>query len=124
MATMRLKRYKEGFDRLAIVLFVAVAVCFGLIHLMVSETYIAPAPESEAGRALTAEADRKCAQEEGAVFNFLCREEVTARRRLAHYRERLGSSQAGFLVLIVAAGLASALGYRAYRWVRAGFTQK
>ncbi len=121
---MWLKRYKEGFDRLAIVLFVAVAVCFGLIHLMVSETYIAPAPESAEGRALVAEVERKCSVEERAVFVFLCREEVTARRRLTHYRDRLGSSQAGFLVLIAAAGLVSALGYRAYRWVRVGFTQK
>jgi len=113
---------KVGFERLGMVAFVAVAAIFGLIYVIAREPYVAPDPESEAGRAIAQEIASECAPEPLAFMGRLCRERVAASHRWRHYVDGLGEGEASVLltVLAVAGGL---FGIWAIRWVYQGFTE-
>ncbi len=117
---MLLSRYKEGFERLAIVAFVVCAAGIGLAHLSVNMSYSSAAHDPVAGRALEREMAEQCGPGKAVVFAYLCRQGVVGRHRLQSLRERTGTPTV--VVLISAAVLAAGFfAYRTYRWVRQGF---
>ena len=115
------KRYKEGFDRVGIVLFVLFAAGFLLVYLLAREPFEMP-PEGCAERlAIEADLAENCDPENEGPFALLCDERVMAKYRWAHYR----ADPSGFPMILGGVFVLAivAFGHRTLRWIVDGFKQ-
>ncbi len=114
-------RYKEGFDRVGIVLFALFAGAFALIWLFVNEPFALPAEGTPEAAAIAAELEAACRDDLEQALVMLCHERILGGYRWDFYSERLalGANRwlYGGLLLLVVAGAA----WPVYRWVVRGF---
>ena len=115
------RRYKQGFERVAIVAFIVVAATFTLIYLNVPESYQAPDPQSEAGLALEAELLERCGPLDEDPLVSLCRDQVLSERSWAFYKQQIDPLRIGILWLACFGGAALLIGRRTWRWLAEGF---
>ena len=116
-----LRRYKTGFDRVAIVAFVVVAATFALIYVSVPEAYRPPDPGSDAGLALEAQLDDACGTDESDPLVGLCRENIESRERWRYYRAQVDPLRIFLLWLAVFGGAALFFGRWTWTWLATGF---
>jgi hypothetical protein len=114
-------RYKEGFDRLNIVLFVVFAAAFGLAMAFVNEPFALPAEGTPQAAVIAAEIAEACNQDLSDPFVLFCEERILGGHRWAYYQDQLLFDDLGWLYLGVLAVLFLALAWPTWRWVRAGF---
>ena len=113
---MRIDDYKQGVERLGIILFVIVAVAFILIRLLAGEL---PAGDAAEAEAIARQLARECEKpDKWQLFSFMCDDRVLAEFHLRRFFDRVGPAGAA-VVALVAAGL----GYFGYRWAREGFRE-
>lgn len=114
-------RYKEGFDRIGIVLFVLFALSFALIWLFVNEPFALPAEGTPQAAAIANELETACRDDLERALVMLCHERILGGYRWDFYSERLalGANRwlYGGLLLLVVVGTAWPVG----RWVVRGF---
>jgi len=114
-------RYKEGFDRLAIVAFALFALAFGLLWLFVNEPFALPAEGTPQAAAIAAELETACRDDLERALVMLCHERVLGAYRWDFYSEQLALDTNGWLygllLLAVVAGAAWPVGC----WVQRGF---
>lgn len=114
-------RYKEGFDRLNIVLFVIFAIAFGLAMAFVNEPFALPQEGTPEATVIAAEIAEACNQELSDPFVMFCEERIYGGYRWAYYQDQLMFDDLGWLYLTLLGVLALALVYPTWRWVRVGF---
>ena len=114
-------RYKEGFDRLNIVLFVIFALAFGLAMAFVNEPFALPEEGTPQAEVIAAEIAQACNQDLSDPFVMFCEERILGSYRWAYYQDQLMFDDLGWLYLTLLGVLALALAYPTWRWVRAGF---
>jgi len=113
---MMFERYKEGLERLSIILFVTVVAAFILIRLLAGD---APTGDAADAEAIARELARECENpDKWQLFTFMCDDRVLAEFRLRHFFDKVGLVGSA-VVALVAAGL----GYYVYRWAREGFRE-
>ncbi len=118
---MAKKRFKEGFDRLGIVVFVVFAAGFLLVYLLAREPFILPPQGSPERVAVDADLAENCNPDNDGPFATLCRERVMAKYRWEFYRSYSSGFSMVFVGLLALAAMV--IGYRTLRWVVAGFKQ-
>lgn len=115
-------RYKEGFDRLGIVLFALFALVFGLAWLIVNEPFALPPPGTPEAAAIAEELESSCRTDLEAALVLLCQERVLGAHRWAYYSGAVGLGGGGgwmFGLLIAVVVLVAA--WPVTRWVARGF---
>ena len=114
-------RYKEGFDRLGIVLFGLFALAFALLWVFVNEPFALPEDGTPEAAAIAAELETGCRDDLEQALVMLCHERILGGYRWDFYRDRLALDDNGWLygalLLVVAAGA----GWPVGRWVVRGF---
>jgi len=114
-------RYKEGFDRLGIVLFALFALVFLLMAAFVHEPFALPAAGTPEAATIDAEIAAACADDIEEALQLLCRERILGAYRWAYYSDRLGLGENGWLFGALVAALGAAAAWPAGRWVAQGF---
>jgi len=114
-------RYKEGFNRLNIVLFVMFAAAFLIGLAFVNDPFSQPQPDSPEALLIESEIAPGCAQDIEEPFITFCHEPVWGRCRWDYYSQQLGFGDNGWLYGAMLAFLAVALAIPAWRWVAIGF---
>ncbi len=120
---MRRRLYKEGFERLGIVLFVSAALAIAALIVLSRQPFdldSLDAPDRQAAEAEIAEA---CNPDNLSAFYEFCRERVLGPYRWRHYRDGDGAGGTGMAIAGGALVLVLLGGYPVFRWVRAGFRQ-
>ena len=120
---MRRRLYKEGFERLGIVLFVSAALAIAALIVLSRQPFdldSLDAPDRQAAEAEIAEA---CNPDNQSAFYEFCRERVLGPYRWRHYRDGDGAGGTGMAIAGGALVLVLLGGYPVFRWVRAGFRQ-
>lgn len=112
---MWFQEYKEGLERLGIILFMTVFIAFALINVLAGS--YAPSGTEEI-KAIEEEQARVCDTDEWQLFSFMCRDRVLAKHRLARFYAAAGPME--IIVLFLVAGV---IGYYGYRWAREGFRE-
>ena len=111
-------RYKEGFDRLGIVLF---ALAFAMLWLFVNESYALPAEGSPQAAAIADELAANCRDDFEQALVMLCHERILGGYRWAYYSERLVLGSRGWIYGLVLGVLVVAALWPVAAWVARGF---
>ena len=115
-SNMWIDNYKQGLERISIVLFVTVAAGFTLVRLIAGEPPSGDTPEAEAiARGLARECERP---DKWQLFSFMCDERVLAEFHLKRFFDRVGLAGAAAVALV-----AGGVGYIVIRWTREGFRE-
>jgi hypothetical protein len=102
-------RYKEGFDRLNIVLFVMFAAAFLIGLAFVNDPFSQPQPGSSEALLIESEIAAACARDIEEPFITFCHERVWGSHRWDYYSEQLGIGDNGWLYGALLVFLAAAL---------------
>ena len=114
-------RYKEGFDRIGIVLFGLFALAFVLLWAFVHEPYALPGEGTPEAAAIAAELEDACRDDLEQALVMLCHERILGGHRWAFYSERLDVESNGWLYATFLLAMAAGAAWPVWRWVRRGF---
>lgn len=112
----RFRRYKSGFERIGIVMFVIVGVAISLLHIIAETGYEAP-------QDLEDKIEVSCGPPGKYPTAYLCREAARANLRWHHYTDKMDSPTyftIAFLLLTIAIIFA---GRWTISWIRKGIQE-
>jgi|GEM_PF-3194026 hypothetical protein len=112
----KLRRYKTGFERIGMVMFVIAGVAIGLLHV-IAETGFKPEPAREETIASNCKAMTR------DPMRYLCREAAKAKLQLRHYISETNSRTYLIIALLMFSAAVFFTGRWTISWVREGFRE-
>ena len=120
---MRRKLYKEGFERLGIVLFVCAGLAIAAVVALSRQPFDLDSLDAAERQAAEAKIAEDCNPDNLEALYDFCRERVLGPYRWRHYRDSEGAGAVGLTIAGGALVVVLLGGYPVFRWVRAGFRQ-